>query len=44
MNTDDSDRLWVSVLCFLVALAVAGLLSIDDVDGPRRPGTTEVER
>ncbi len=30
----EEDRLWVAILCFLVALAVAGLLSIDDVDGP----------
>lgn len=34
IDTED-DRLWVSVLVFLVALAIAGLLSIEDVDGPR---------
>ncbi len=33
----------VSVAVFVAALAVAALLSIDDVEGPRR-GTTEVER
>jgi hypothetical protein len=34
---------FVPILVFLAALAIAALLSIDDVEG-RKPGTTEVER
>lgn len=44
LNQDDSAswRIVSSVLVFLAALAIAALLSIDDVDG-RRPGVTEVD-
>jgi len=34
----------VSVLVFVGVLVVAALLSIDDVEAPRAPGTTEVVR
>ena len=38
----ENDRIWVSVLCFLVALAVAGILSVDDYEP--RPIAPEFQR
>jgi hypothetical protein len=36
-------RVVISILVFIAALAIAALLSIDDVEG-RKPGVTEVDR
>lgn len=39
----EGDRLWLAVFVFLLAFAVAGLLSIDDLDG-QRPTAPEYYR
>lgn len=41
IDTED-ERLWVSVVCFLLALAFAGLLSMDDYEPTPRRGHTEL--
>lgn len=35
LRNAEPERLWVSVLVFLVALSIAALLSVDDVDSAR---------